>query len=332
MQQPKLIDKFYRHINYLRISVTDRCNLRCIYCVPPKPVPKLSHTDILTYEEILHLVKTGVGLGISKVRITGGEPLVRKGLYDFLAQLTDVQGLKDVSLTTNGLNLKKNAEKIRSAGIKRINISLDTLNKQKFKTITGCDRFSGVWESIMFALETGFNPVKLNVVVLNGINDDELSDIARLSFSYPFHIRFIEYMPIGNPGIEISNPPLLTPEVKKRISVLGRLIPIKNSINDGPARRFKFAGAEGEIGFISPLSEHFCNKCNRLRLTANGWLRPCLLSDYQADIKTSLRQRSKDRHPADIFLNAITYKERMHYLGKSGCADKVNDQMSKIGG
>ena len=192
MPDLKLIDPYNRHLNYLRISITDRCNLKCIYCVPRDQIPRLSHDEILTYEEILRLVKVGVKLGISKIRVTGGEPLVRKGVYDFLAELSRIDGLADLSLTTNGVALKDNLKKIESTGIKRINISLDTLKREKFFQITGMDLFDQVWQGIEGALEMGFHPIKINVVALNGVNDDELTAMAQLSFDYPFHIRFIE--------------------------------------------------------------------------------------------------------------------------------------------
>ena len=284
----------------------------------------------MRYEEILRLVRIGVRLGISKVRVTGGEPLVRKGVYDFLGQLTQIDGLSDVSLTTNGVLLKDNIKKIRSAGIKRINVSMDTLNRQKYKDITGHDMFDQVWEGIESAQKMGFDPIKINVVALNGINDDELTDIAGLSFSYPFHIRFIEYMPIGTSHITIGNQ-LLAPEIQERIKVLGELSPVEKGINDGPAKRYKFKGAKGEIGFIHAVSKHFCNECNRLRLTANGKLRACLLSDHQEDIKGPLRRGCLDSELADVFLRAVSHKPYDHNV----VCDQpvmVAGRMSAIGG
>ncbi len=326
----KLIDGFNRRLNYLRISITDRCNLQCIYCASKDFAPYLPHKEILRYEEILRLVRIGVSLGISKVRITGGEPLIRKGVYGFLNELTKIKELSDVSLTTNGILLKDNIEKIKSAGIKRINISMDTLNRQKFKKITGHDLFHHVWEGIELAQKMDFNPIKLNAVALRGINDDELADIAGLSYSYPFHVRFIEYMPIGIPRLNISHN-LLIPEIKKRLSASGKLIPVEKGINDGPAERYKFEGAKGEIGFISPLSHHFCNKCNRLRLTASGQLRPCLLSDYQEDFKGALRKGCLDNELCDIFLSAAFHKPLEHNL-VGNKPTMVSGRMSSIGG
>ena len=330
MPNSKLIDRCNRKLNYLRISITDRCNLKCIYCVPYDFIPKVPHKEILSYEEILRIVRISVHLGISKVRITGGEPLVRKGVYDFLKRLTKIEGLLDISLTTNGVLLKDNINKIKSAGIKRINISLDTLNRKKFKKITGYDFFNQIWEGIELAQKIGFDPIKINVVPLKGVNDNELQDIAALSIEYPFHIRFIEYMPIGTNQMEIDSH-LLFPEIKKRIGQLGKLIPVDKGMNDGPVERFKFESARGEIGFIHPISRHFCNTCNRLRLTASGQLRPCLMSDVQVDLKTPLRKGCSDDKLIEVFLKAARLKPSEHNLSVDHSAG-VSAQMCAIGG
>ena len=330
MAELKLIDPCNRYLNYLRISITDRCNLKCIYCVPRDLVPRLSHDEILTYEEILRVVRVGVKLGISKIRVTGGEPLVRKGVYDFLAELSQISGLTDLSLTTNAVALKDNLQRIKSAGIKRINVSLDTINPEKFAKITGMDLFDQVWQGIEGALEMGFHPIKINVVALNGVNDEELMDMAQLSFDYPFHIRFIEYMPIGESQMG-NGPLLLAPEIKKRISVLGHLMPVRNSANDGPAQRYRFEGAAGEIGFIHALSHHFCDRCNRLRLTARGQLRPCLLSDHHEDVKGPLRSGCSDDQLAEIFFKAVRHKPSDHNLAVQN-PTRVCGQMHSIGG
>ena len=326
----KLIDPYNRHLNYLRISITDRCNLKCIYCVPRDLIPRLSHDEILTYEEILRLVRIGIRLGISKIRVTGGEPLVRKGVYGFLTDLSGLDGLADLSLTTNGVSLKTNLNKIKAAGINRINISLDTLNRTKFEHITGFDLFDQVWQGIEMALGMGFHPIKLNIVALKGINDDELTDMARLSFDYPLHIRFIEYMPMGESQIG-NGPLLLAPEIKRRISVLGKLIPVPNTMNDGPAQRYHFEGAAGEIGFIHALSHHFCDRCNRLRLTARGQLRPCLLSDNHEDVKGIMRTGGTNEQLAEVFFKAVRHKPSDDNLAIQN-PSRVCGQMSSIGG
>jgi len=326
----KLTDRYDREINYFRISITDRCNLRCLYCKPHDLIPKLSHSEILSYEEILRLVKISKQLGITKVRITGGEPLIRKDVCHFLRALTAIDGLSDVSLTTNGVYLKENLEKIKSAGIERINISIDTLNKRKFKQITGHDYFNQVWEGIELAQKMGMTPIKLNVVALRGINDDEIADFAKLSLSYPFQVRFIEYMAIGNSETDMGNN-ILTPEIKDRIKVLGQLEPVEKKSNSGPAQIYKLKNAKGEIGFISALSQHFCHSCNRLRLTASGQLRPCLLSDKEEDLKGPMRNGCSDSELANLFIKAIKRKGLKHQMTGDQSV-RVARQMSSIGG
>ncbi|MBI5591757.1 MAG: GTP 3',8-cyclase MoaA [Deltaproteobacteria bacterium] len=327
----KLVDPYNRRLNYLRISITDRCNLSCLYCSPRHQIPKLSHEDILSYEEILRLVRIGVQLGISKVRITGGEPLVRKGVHEFIQALHQVDGIRDVSLTTNGVLLKDHVNALIDAGLHRINISLDTLKPDKFKKITGLDAFDRVWEGIQRAYQGGLSPIKVNTVALRHFNDNELEDIARLSFIYPFHFRFIEYMPIGTPEAGMTSS-LHTPEIKQRLTdKIGELIPVEHQLSDGPAERFRFEGAIGEIGFISAMSHHFCHTCNRLRLTASGQLRSCLLSDHQEDLKTPLRSGASDEALSAIFLKAASMKGVQHGL-TADTPVRISGQMSSIGG
>jgi GTP 3',8-cyclase len=326
----ELIDREKRHLNYLRISLTDRCNLRCLYCAPEGRIPKLDHADILSYEEILRLVNIGIRLGIRKVRITGGEPLVRKGAVDLLGRLARLPELEDVSLTTNGVLLAATAQRIFDAGIRRINISLDSLQPEKYAHITGYDLFGQVWTGIEKARQIGFNPIKINVVAMRGINDDEILDFGKLSIDYPFHIRFIEYMPIGNSRAR-SQDQILTPEIKAAIGRLGELIPVNRSRRDGPAERYRLPGARGEIGFISAMSRHFCSSCNRLRLTADGKLRACLLSDRHVSLKETLRNGGSDRQLVDLFRVAVQQKAAEHQLCSDGVIS-VNDPMQGIGG
>ena len=328
---PFLIDHYNRRLSYLRISITDRCNLRCLYCIPRKGVPKLRHEDILTYEEILRIARIAVGLGVEKIRLTGGEPLLRKGIYSFLPQLASLPGLKDVSLTTNGVYLKGNLKNIKSSGIRRINVSLDTLHREKYERITGQDRFEAVWEGIETARAMGFHPIKINVVTVKGLNDDEILDFARLSLDHPYYIRFIEYMPLGmgNPVIPLTH--VSTDHIKEQLKEIGSLTPVTSGRFDGPAERFRFKGAAGEIGFISPLSHHFCATCNRLRLTASGSLRPCLLSDIEEDLKGPLRDGASDMELADIFKKAADMKPPSHYLASTGSIPP-SGHMSAIGG
>jgi cyclic pyranopterin phosphate synthase len=327
---PRLVDDYNRHLDYLRVSITDRCNLRCIYCFPKGMIPKVNHDEVLRYEEILRIVTLGTRLGITKVRITGGEPLIRKGVYRFLEALNQIEGIRDLSLTTNGVFLKANAERIRAAGIQRINISLDTLDRSKYKQITGYDLFDQVWEGIETAQALGFDPIKINIVALKGFNEDEFADFARLTFTKPFHIRFIEYMPIGNPYLHVDQH-ILAPQIEKQVRQIAKLVPLSKATNDGPAQRFRFEGSQGEIGFIRPISQHFCETCNRLRLTANGQLRPCLLSDHQEDLKGPLRQGCSDDALAAVFLRAVRHKRKQHHLALNP-SYAVSDPMSGIGG
>ncbi len=326
----RLVDRNNRHLDYLRVSITDHCNLNCTYCLPFSRQSKQSHRDILRYEELLHLIRIFRDLGISKIRITGGEPLVRKDIIPFLSQLHEIRGIDDLAMTTNGLLLQDHLVKIKSAGIRRLNISLDSLNPGNYHRITGHDVFQNVWEGILAAEKLGFHPIKINVVALRGVNDYELTDMARLSLSHPFHIRFIEYMPIGDSALQLEKP-LFTPEIQERISSLGELYPVERGKMDGPARRFRFKNAKGEIGFISPISHHFCRTCNRLRLTASGFLRTCLLSDHQTDLKTPLRAGFSDQQIADVILDAILRKPTSHDLNSKQAA-QVASSMSAIGG
>jgi cyclic pyranopterin phosphate synthase len=327
----QLIDQYDRHLNYLRISITDRCNLRCLYCIPSDGIAKLTHGDILTYEEILRLARIAVTLGVDKIRLTGGEPLVRKGIYEFIPRLTALPGLKEVSLTTNGIYLRDNLEKLRSAGIKRINVSLDTLRREKYENITGYDGFQQVWEGIRLARKLKFQPIKINVVVIKGINDDEILDFARLTLHEPYHIRFIEYMPIGVVHKENILRHVPNSLIKKQLSSLGRLVHISKNTLDGPAERFRFQGAPGEIGFISALSNHFCATCNRLRLTPTGNLRSCLLFDQEIDLKGPMRRGASDNELVQIFLRAALTKPHSHYLASENSI-LPSGHMSAIGG
>ena len=330
-KRPCLIDHYERRLNYLRISITDRCNLQCRYCMPSEGLEKLTHEDILTYEEILRLARIAVGLGVDKIRLTGGEPLVRKDFSHLLPELMSIPGLKDVSITTNGIYLKEHLENICSAGVGRINISLDSLKRDRYQQITGFDGFERVREAIQLAQKKGFHPIKINMVVLKGINDDEVADFARLSARYPFHVRFIEYMPSG---LLLHNEPLRhvsNTVIRERLEAVGPLIQLPRKPTDGPTVRYRFEGAQGEIGFISPLTHHFCQVCNRLRLTAKGHLRPCLLSDEELDLRGPMRAGATDRDLENIFAEATDHKPRAHHLNSKD-SESLSGRMSAIGG
>lgn len=329
--QLKLTDTHKRRLNYLRISVTDRCNLRCVYCMPREGVPKLPHEDILSYEEVLRLARIAVGLGIDKIRITGGEPLVRKGILDFLARIACMSGVRDLALTTNGVLLEENLDRLREAGLRRLNISLDSLRPGRYEKIAGRDSFAQVWRAVRAALEKGFHPVRINMVVMKGVNDDEVLDFAGLSLQDPLHVRFIEYMPVGISGLRDSLQLIPSAEIKGRVSRLGNLLPVPRDAFDGPAERFRFEGAPGEIGIISAISHHFCHACNRLRLTAVGRLRPCLLSDDELDVAGPLRRGASDEELAEIFLKAALSKPGAHAL-QPAASTGVSGRMWSIGG
>lgn len=289
-----LQDAYGRPITYLRVSITDRCNLRCVYCMPEEGVPWQAHENILRFEEIVAVVRVMAEQGIRSVRLTGGEPLVRKGVVDLVQMIADVPGIEDVSLTTNGILLEKYAADLAKAALKRVNVSLDTLQAEKFSRITRGGCIETVWRGIQAAESCGLQPVKINVVVMRSVNDEELLDIARLTQTHPWHIRFIELMPVNNryfwgPGYPMPDDAYFS--IGEMLSVLQPLglQRIPKSVGSGPAREYCIPGSPGKIGFISPLGEHFCENCNRLRLTADGYLRPCLLSDTEVAVREVLR-------------------------------------------
>ncbi|MCJ7749469.1 MAG: GTP 3',8-cyclase MoaA, partial [Desulfobacterales bacterium] len=309
-----LFDPYKRKINYLRISITDRCNLRCRYCMPEEGIPLIPHEEILTYEEILRIVRVFATEGISKVRLTGGEPLVRKGIVDFVSRLSQIEEIKDLSLTTNGILLKEFAQDLKKAGLKRINISLDSLRMERFYQITRKDDFERVWAGIEEALRVGLSPIKINMVAIQGVNDDEIESFAQLTLHLPLIVRYIEYMPSGN-GEEWKESDILTiPQIKSRLENIGELIPIPSDRWDGPAKRFQIKGAIGEIGMIGAVSSHFCDDCNRLRLTPDGKIRTCLFSDEEIDVKELLRNGGSDRDLKDQLLVALKKKPERHHI------------------
>ncbi|MFW6229417.1 MAG: GTP 3',8-cyclase MoaA [Halanaerobium sp.] len=317
----KLKDELGRVIDYLRISITDRCNLRCRYCMPADGVENKSHQEILSYEDILKIVKFGKKLGIKKVRITGGEPLVRLGVEDFIAALNRLD-LEDISMTSNAVLLSKKAVRLKKAGLDRINISLDTLDSEKFKKITRRDNLTDVLQGIKAALKAGLDPVKLNVVLMKGLNDDELFDFVELSRKQKLNVRFIEYMPLG--GEAEAEKFVSSREIKDLISQKFNLLPAVAKGN-GPANYFKLEGAEGTIGFISALSEHFCSSCNRLRLTADGRFKPCLAGDQEILIKGFSEEEIKA-----AYLKALEIKPVCHNLSFEH--QDYSRNMSQIGG
>ncbi len=332
-----LSDSFQRPINYLRISVTDRCNLRCIYCMPSNGVSLMSHGDILSYEEIYTVVLAAAELGINKVRLTGGEPLVRSGLPELIQMLAQIDAVNDISLTTNGLLLSRYAAELKQAGLQRVNVSLDTLKQDKFEFITRRNNNLGdvgnvgdVLEGIEAARSVGLNPVKINTVVMVGINDDELLDFATKTIDEGWHVRFIELMlPVGVSTtaaqfISVSN-------MRERLKLLGELEPCLPSAGNGPAKYFRFPHARGTLGFITPVSEHFCFRCNRLRLTSDGKLRSCLLAEDEIDLRQPLRSGISSSGLIKHLIEEAVARKPLHHRLDEGYMPK-DRPFSQVGG
>jgi GTP 3',8-cyclase len=308
-----LSDSFHRPINYVRVSVTDRCNFRCVYCMPEEGVKSLGHSSILTYEELYQIIKAGAELGISRVRITGGEPLVRLGIVDFIRMIASIPEITDISMTTNGMNLPKYAAQLKEAGLNRVNVSLDTLKPEKFKQICRGGDLATVLEGIETARKVGLVPVKINMVVMSGVNDDEILDFARKTIVDGWNVRFIELMPYA--GQDGKTPGgLSAKEIKMRLDPLGKMEATHTTRGNGPAKYYRFPEATGTIGFITALSEHFCFSCNRLRLTADGKLRPCLMSETMIDLREPLRSGISQDALKSLIKQAVDAKPLSHHL------------------
>jgi cyclic pyranopterin phosphate synthase len=296
-------------INYLRLSITDRCNLRCFYCTPWGGWQKLPAPEILRYEELLRLAGVAARAGIRKIRVTGGEPLVRRGALEFIRHLIRLPGLEEVCLTTNGVLLKDLAPELYATGLRHLNLSLDTLKRERYLKLTGHDNFLDALAGLKAAQALGFQPLKINCVVLKGLNDDELLDFALLTRDRPLQVRFIEFMPTVAED-RWARHFLAMGEVRRRLSVLGPLTPVPQPPTAGPARIFKLPGFEGELGFISSISDHHCATCNRLRLTAAGLLKPCLFAAPEIDLKGPLRRGADDDALQRLFQEAMRLKDR----------------------
>jgi cyclic pyranopterin phosphate synthase len=324
-------DDFGRAINYLRVSVTDRCNLRCVYCMPAEGVDKRAHDDLLRYEELALVVRAAVELGVRKVRLTGGEPLVRLGLPDLVQMLAQIPGIEDLAMTTNGTLLARQAKALATAGLHRINISLDTLRPERFEQIARQGRLEEVWAGIAAAEAAGLAPIKLNMVVVRGLNEDEVVDFARQTVTDGWHVRFIELMPIGGNVSWASYGTVPSAEVQAQIqAALGPLEAVHGPAGNGPARYYRLAGASGTVGFIGAMSEHFCHACNRLRLTADGRLRPCLMSDKELDLRTPLRAGADLVAVKELLIQAIRHKPERHHLNEAEAPQ--GRTMAEIGG
>jgi len=315
-----LLDTFKREVDYLRISVTDRCNLRCLYCMPDGMVDKKHHDEILRNEEIINVVKESVKIGITKIRITGGEPLLRKGIYDLIRKIKDIEGITEITITTNATLLIGNVKKLKNSGINRVNFSLDTLDPEKFKYITN-STFTLDYESLIEELiENDVLPIKINAVLLKGFNDNEIDDFIELANKYDILIRFIELMPIGHLDFDYDKYFISKDEILKKHKQLDFVR------KDTVSEYYNVKGKKGLIGFINPISHKFCDSCNRIRLTADGHLKPCLHNNNEILIKdmeiTSIVEKLKE---------AVIAKPVSHKLDKSN-KNKSDRPMNKIGG
>jgi len=331
----KLIDRFGRIHNYLRISVTDRCNLRCLYCMPEEGVEFTDESNLLSFDEIEEVVRTAAYLGVTKLRITGGEPLVRQGLNELVARLSAIPGIADIALTTNGLLLSRQAESLKAAGISRVNISLDTLDPSRFRFIARRGELRKVFEGIEAAADAGFDPIKLNCVLLRGVNEDEIASFLRLAHERPLHVRFIEYMPIGHADENWKKHYLPLTRVTEIADEIGlSYAPLDGVKGNGPSEDFRIAGGKGSFGLIHPVSNHFCERCNRLRLTADGHLKPCLYWVDELNVRNAIGDEGAMQA---LFLRAMGVKPLNHEMAaklenEAQSHTPTERRMSQIGG
>ncbi len=330
MNNKKLTDKFGRKYKYLRVSVTDRCNFRCKYCMPTHDFKMLRHQDILSYEDILFSVKVFAKLGIHKIRVTGGEPLIRKNIEFFLKELKDIQGIKEVTLTTNGSMLEKLATQIFAAGIKRINISLDSLKPDRYQYITGGFSLDRVIRGIEAAKNAGLSPIKINTVAIKGFNDDEILDFCEFAAANQLNVRFIEFMPIGNNFEWKKENIIMGDEILNIIKKKYDFEKVEKKSMSGPAENYKLSNG-AIIGIITPISNHFCNECDKLRLTADGKIRPCLLSDNEIDVATAIRSKN-EKDLFKLLKESLNIKEEHHHISIDEKGETYKRTMSKIGG
>ena len=324
-----LVDTFGRTINYLRLSVTDRCNFRCTYCMPVEGVAKQHHHEILRYEELLLVARAAVAIGVEKIRITGGEPLVRRGIIDFLTELSGLPGLRHLVLTTNGFYLQSMAADLQKAGVQRLNISLDSLNGTVFAEITRGGDLQQVLAGVAVAAACGF-PIKLNAVIMRGVNDQEIFAFAELTRTHPYTVRFIEYMPTA--GNDDWRERLVSgDEIVSRLAERYQLLPVDKGRFGGPSRDFAIAGAMGSIGVITPVSGHFCGECNRIRVTSTGFARSCLFADAGVNLRPAIAT-GELKTVASALRKVVSEKPRRHQLNADGSGEVAPFAMSNIGG
>ncbi len=320
-----MLDNVGRKINYLRISVTDLCNLRCRYCMPEEGLCKKSHEDILRIEEIEEIVQEAAKLGINKVRITGGEPLIRKGIIELIRKISAVEQIKDIAMTTNGVLLGRYARELKEAGLNRVNISIDSLNKEKFSKITRGGNIKDVLDGIEEAKRVGLTPIKFNTVLIGGFNDDEIEAFVNLASSEDIDVRFIELMPLGQASTWAKEHFIPNTTVLDRFP---ELIPLCKDDKGSPAKYYKLPKGRGRIGLINPISSHFCGSCNRIRITADGRIKPCLHSNYEINIR-SLRKQNMEL--LDILKLAVESKPKEHTINNYEFEPIVRN-MYQIGG
>lgn len=324
-------DAFDRAIGYLRISVTDKCNLRCVYCMPETGLPWLGRDELLTYEEIAEVVRAAASIGVRSVRLSGGEPLVRRDLHRLVGAIAAVEGIDDVSLSTNALLLEEQLPGLVRAGLNRVNVSLDTLDADRFVQIARRPGLDRVLRGIDAAVDAGLAPVKINCVVLRGVNDDEIGAFAELTRERAIFVRFIEIMPVHeNLGIQ-AGAYVSSQETLERIRAIGTLRPVPGPAGNGPARYFAFEGAAGAVGTISPLGHDYCDRCNRVRLTADGRLRLCLFGDHAVDLRGALRGGATTGELAERMRAALLIKPERHHLRLGETASRMR-AFSEIGG
>jgi len=307
-----MVDSFGRRVEYLRISVTDKCNLRCVYCMPEEGLPWLKKDQLLSYEEIHQIVQTLAPVGLRKIRLTGGEPLVRKDLPQLVRLLASVPGIDDLSISTNGVLLDRMAQELKDAGATRMNISLDSFREDRVDALARREgTFDRVLNGLKAAEAAGLFPIKINVVLIRGKNDDEIVDFAEITREHPWHVRFIELMPTAS-NLDLSAQNYFScQDALERLRQVDELEPVDGPVGNGPASYFRFPGALGTVGVISPMSHSFCDGCNRLRLTADGMLRPCLFGDLQTNLRDPLRAR-EDLLP--LIQETLRIKPKSHDL------------------
>lgn len=325
-----MYDSYGRHLHYLRVSLTDACNLRCVYCMP-EDITFRPATSLLQDEEILTLVRVAASLGVDKIRLTGGEPTIRRGVVELVRAIAAVPGIRRVAMTTNGIKLRELARPLAEAGLDQVNISIDSLNPDRFRRITRRGNLRDVWEGIKVADEAGLAPIKINCVVTRGFNDDEVADLARLTLDNAWEVRFIELMPLGSVAGFQQEQVVPSRETRARIEeTLGPLTPVPGYNGHDPARPYRLPNARGQIGFISSVTEPFCEGCTRLRLTADGKLRLCLLRDDEVDLLTPLRAGADFATLRRMMAEAAYRKPWGHRLQENDIAR--SREMSQIGG